>query len=86
VSESRPKLRPKAIWAGILIVVARLGILVFFAWRWLVIQDPLVPRDAIVVLSGHIRTRARSGTDLSPGRAEQIWSSNPSSPAEVLTT
>jgi uncharacterized SAM-binding protein YcdF (DUF218 family) len=88
VSESRPKLRRKLFRAGIWIVVAALGILVFFAMgRWLVIQDPLFQADAIVVLSGHLPERALEAARLyHQGYADQVWISQPSSPSEALKT
>jgi uncharacterized SAM-binding protein YcdF (DUF218 family) len=88
VSESRPKLRRRLFRAGILIVVAALGILVFFDMgRWLVIEDPLAHADAIVVLSGRLPERALEAARLfHQGYADQVWVSQPNSPAEALKT
>ncbi len=69
-------------------MVAALGFLVFFGMgRWLVIQDSLVQADAIVVLSGQLPERALEAARLyHDGYADQVWISQPSSPAEVLQT
>jgi len=71
-----------------LIVVAGLGILVFFGMgRWLVIQDPLVHADAIVVLSGHIPERAlEAARFITRATPIKYGFSQPNSPAEVLKT
>jgi uncharacterized SAM-binding protein YcdF (DUF218 family) len=88
VTESRPKLRQRLIWAGLLAVPVTIGLLVFFGiGRWLVIQDPLVHADAIVVLSGHLPDRALEAARLyQAGYAEQVWISQPVSAAEELKT
>jgi uncharacterized SAM-binding protein YcdF (DUF218 family) len=86
VIESRPKLRRWLIRAGILIVLAAAGFFVFLnIGQWLVVQDPLVHADAIVVLSGRLPERALEAARLyHAGYAEQVWISPPSSPAEEL--
>jgi uncharacterized SAM-binding protein YcdF (DUF218 family) len=83
-----PKLRRWLIWAGIPIVLITTGVLVFFGiGRWLVVQDPLVHADAIVILSGHLPDRAFEAARLySAGYAPQVWISQPLSPAEELKT
>jgi uncharacterized SAM-binding protein YcdF (DUF218 family) len=88
VIELGPKLRRSLIWAGILIVPASIGFLAFFGiGRWLVIQDPLVHADAIVVLSGNLPDRALEAARLyRAGYAEQVWVSQPISPAQALKT
>ncbi len=88
MTESRPKLRRRLIWAGILIVPAAIGFLVFFdIGQWLVVQDPLVRADAIVILSGQLPGRAIEAARLyHAGYAEQVWVSQPISPAEELKT
>jgi len=88
VIELAPKLRGRLIWAGIFIVLAAIGLLAFFGiGRWLVIQDPLVHADAIVVLSGNLPDRALEAARLyHAGYAEQVWVSQPISRAEELKT
>jgi uncharacterized SAM-binding protein YcdF (DUF218 family) len=88
VIELEPKLRGRLIWAGILIVPAAIGLLAFFGiGQWLVIQDPLVHADAILVLSGNLPDRALEAARLyHAGYAEQVWVSQPISPAEELKT
>jgi len=83
-----PKLRRWLVWAGIPIVLITTGVLVFFGiGRWLVVQDPLVHADAIVILSGHLPDRALEAARLySAGYAPQVWISQPLSPAEELKT
>ena len=50
-------------------------------------QDPLAHADAIVVLSGHLPERALEAARLyHAGYAEQVWVSQPDSPAEELKT
>jgi uncharacterized SAM-binding protein YcdF (DUF218 family) len=88
VTESRPKSRRWLMSTGVLIVMGAIGFLVFFGvGRWLVIQDPLVHADAIVILSGHLPDRALEAARLyNAGYAEQVWISQPISPAEELKT
>jgi uncharacterized SAM-binding protein YcdF (DUF218 family) len=83
-----PKLRRWLIGAGISIVLITMGVLVFFGiGRWLVLQDPLVHADAIVILSGNLPDRALEAARLySAGYAQQVWISQGLSPAEELKT
>jgi uncharacterized SAM-binding protein YcdF (DUF218 family) len=83
-----PKLRRWLIWAGIPIVLITMGLLVFLGiGRWLVLQDPLVHADAIVILSGHLPDRALEAARLyGAGYAQQVWISQGLSPAEELKT
>jgi uncharacterized SAM-binding protein YcdF (DUF218 family) len=88
VTESNPKLRRRLIWAGFPIALAAIGFLVFFGiGQWLVIQDPLVHADAIVVLSGRLPERALEAARIyHAGYADQVWVSLPDSPADELKT
>jgi len=88
VTNLKPKLRRSLIWAGIPIVLVSIGFFLFFGvGKWLVIQDPLVHADAIVVLSGHLPDRALEAARLyHAGYAEQVWVSLPVTPAEELKT
>ena len=65
-----------------------MGVVVFFGiGRWLVLQDPLVHADAIVILSGNLPDRALEAARLySAGYAQQVWISQGLSPAEELET
>jgi uncharacterized SAM-binding protein YcdF (DUF218 family) len=76
------------ITAGILTVLAVAGIAVFLTiGQWLVVQDPLVRADVIVILSGHLPDRALEAAQLyRAGYAGQVWISQPISPAEELKT
>ena len=86
--EIDPKLRGRLTWAGIFIALTVIALLAFFGiGRWLVIQDPLVHADAIVVLSGNLPERALEAARLyHAGYAEQVWVSQPISPAQELKT
>jgi uncharacterized SAM-binding protein YcdF (DUF218 family) len=88
VTESKPKTRRRLILGGILIAVAAVGTTVFFTiGQWLVVQDPLVHSDVIVVLSGQLPDRAMQAARLyKAGYAEQVWVSQGLSPAEELKT
>jgi uncharacterized SAM-binding protein YcdF (DUF218 family) len=88
VIEAEPKRRRWLVWAGILTALAIVGIVVFLTiGQWLVIQDSLVHADAIVVLSGRLPERALEAARLyHAGYAEQVWISQPTSPAEELKT
>ena len=53
--------------------------------RWLVVEDPLEPAQAIVVLSGSMPVRARQAAEIyRQGFAPEVWVSRPASPAEEL--
>jgi uncharacterized SAM-binding protein YcdF (DUF218 family) len=86
VTELGPKLRRWLIRAGILIVPVVAGAVVFLnIGQWLIVQDPLAHADAIVVLSGRLPERALEAARLyHAGYAEQVWISQPTSPAEEL--
>jgi uncharacterized SAM-binding protein YcdF (DUF218 family) len=88
VTESRPKLRRWLFLAGVAIVMAAIGFVVFFGiGQWLVVQDPLANADAIVILSGHLPDRALEAARLyGAGYAGQVWISQGLSPAEKLKT
>jgi uncharacterized SAM-binding protein YcdF (DUF218 family) len=88
VTELGPKLRRWLIRAGILIVPVVAGAVVFLnIGQWLIVQDPLAHADAIVVLSGRLPERALEAARLyHAGYAEQVWISQPTSPAEELKT
>jgi uncharacterized SAM-binding protein YcdF (DUF218 family) len=87
VSELEPK-KHRLVWTGILAVLTVAAIVVFLnIGEWLVVQDALVHADAIVVLSGRLPERALEAARLyHAGYAEQVWISQPTSPAEELKT
>jgi len=62
------------------------AVVVFFCiGRWLVVEDPLVHSDTIVVLSGRLPERALEAARLyKGGYADQVWVSPPPSPANEL--
>jgi uncharacterized SAM-binding protein YcdF (DUF218 family) len=86
VIELRPKMRRWLILGGILIVLCGAGTIVFFKiGEWLVIQDPLVHADVIIILSGSLPERALQAADVyKAGYADQVWISPPISPEEEL--
>jgi uncharacterized SAM-binding protein YcdF (DUF218 family) len=71
---------------GILVVAATVAAIGFFTiGQWLVVQDPLAHSDVIVVLSGSLPVRALEAARLyQAGYADQVWVSQPISPAEEL--
>lgn len=57
----------------------------WYVGRWLVVEDPLEPAHAIVVLSGHLPDRAIEAARIYQGNfASQVWVSQPVSPAPQL--
>ena len=72
----------------ILFVLVAAGTLIFFnVGQWLMVQDPLTHSDVIVVLSGRMPERAMEAARLyHAGYADQVWISQPDSPAGVLKT
>ena len=71
---------------GILIVLAGAAATVFFTvGSWLVVEDPLVHADAIVILSGRLPERAIEAARVyKGGYADQVWISPPVSPVDDL--
>ena len=74
------------ILGGILVALSVAGAVVFFKiGEWLVVQDPLIHADAIVILSGSLPERALQAAEVyKAGYADQVWISPPISPAEEL--
>jgi len=53
--------------------------------RWLVVEDPLEPAQAIAVLSGHVPVRALEAAEIyEQGFAAEVWVLRPAGPAEQL--
>ena len=70
---------------GIFIVLAGAAAIFFTVGRWLVVQDPLVHADAIVILSGRLPERALEAARVyRAGYADQVWISPPISPVDEL--
>jgi uncharacterized SAM-binding protein YcdF (DUF218 family) len=86
VTESMSRMRRWLIAVGILTVLGFAGIVIFLTiGQWLVVQDPLVHADVIVILSGHLPDRALEAAQIyRGGYAGQVWISQPISPAEEL--
>ncbi len=80
------KLRRAAIVLLVLAVLAGGGVWTFrHVGTWLVVQDPLEPAHAIVVLSGRMPLRALQAAEIyRQGYAAQVWITRPVSPAEQL--
>jgi uncharacterized SAM-binding protein YcdF (DUF218 family) len=71
---------------GIFMVLAGAAATVFLTiGGWLVVEDPLVHADVIVILSGRLPERAVEAARIyKAGYAEQVWISPPVSPVEDL--
>jgi uncharacterized SAM-binding protein YcdF (DUF218 family) len=70
---------------GIFIVLAGAAAIFFTVGRWLVVEDPLVHVDAIVILSGRLPERALEAARVyQAGYADQVWISPPVSPVDEL--
>jgi uncharacterized SAM-binding protein YcdF (DUF218 family) len=84
--ESKSRKRRWLILGGIFIVIAgAAGALFLTVGRWLMVEDPLVHADVIVVLSGRIPERAVEAARIyKAGYAEQVWISPPVSPVKEL--
>ncbi len=72
--------------AAFLLLLVAVGTYVFFKiGDWLIVQDPLAPADAIVILSGRLPERALEAARLyQAGYAGQVWITPPDSAAEEL--
>ena len=86
MTESKSKMRRWLIPGGSFVVLAVVAATVFFTvGRWLVVEDPLVHADAIVVLSGRLPERALEAARVyQGGYAGQVWISPPVSPVDDL--
>ena len=71
---------------GIFIVLAGVAAtVVLTVGRWLVVEDPLVHADVIVILSGRLPERAVEAARIyRAGYADQVWISPPLSPVDDL--
>lgn len=74
------------ICGGILLLLMGVAAAVFFTvGTWLVVDDPLVHADVIVVLSGRLPERAVEAARVYHGGfADQVWISPPLSPVNAL--
>lgn len=86
VTEPKPAKRRWRVLGGIFIALAAIAAVVLLTiGRWLVVQDPLVHADVIVVLSGSMPVRAMEAARIyQGGYADQVWVSQPVSPVEEL--
>ena len=84
--ESRSRKRRWLIPGGIVIVLLAAATTIFFTvGSWLVVEDPLVHADVIVILSGRLPERAEEAARVyKAGYADQVWISPPVSPASDL--
>jgi uncharacterized SAM-binding protein YcdF (DUF218 family) len=84
---SRRRHRRRALIA--LAVFVLLSVLIVLAFlhvgQWLVVEDPIAPANAIVVLSGGLPERAMEAARIyRRGMAPEVWISPPVSPADAL--
>jgi uncharacterized SAM-binding protein YcdF (DUF218 family) len=86
LSDLKSRLRRWLIPGGIVIVIVVAAATIFFTvGSWLVVEDPLVHADVIVVLSGRLPERAVEAARVyHGGYAEQVWISPPIAPVEDL--
>ena len=86
MTEPRSRIRRWLIPGGIFIVLAVAAATLFFTvGKWLVVEDPLVHADVIVVLSGRLPERALEAARVyQGGYADQVWISPPPSPVAEL--
>src|ERR1700735_2565554 len=79
-------LRRWVVPGGILLLVLIAAAIFFFGvGRWLVVEDPLIHADVIVILSGRLPERAVEAAGVyKAGYADQIWISPPVSPCDSL--
>jgi len=88
LAESSSRMRRWLIPSGIfLLIVVAAATLFFTVGNWLVVEDPLVHADVIVVLSGRLPERALEAARVyKAGYSDLVWISPPISPVEELKT
>ncbi len=85
MTESRSRVRRWLIAGGIIILLAAAAGVFLTVGRWLVVEDPLVHADVILVLSGRLPERAVEAARVyKAGYADQVWISPPISPVDDL--
>lgn len=85
MTESKSKLRRWRVPGAIFIVLAVAAALFLTVGNWLVVEDPLVHADVIVILSGRLPERAIEAARVyHAGYADQVWISPPPSPVDDL--
>ncbi len=88
LAESSSRMRRWLIPSGIfLLIVVAAATLFVTVGNWLVVEDPLVHADVIVVLSGRLPERALEAARIyKAGYSDMVWISPPISPVEELKT
>src|SRR6266704_5508551 len=83
---SRPRSRTLRILSVVAVSGLLLAVVIFFGvGRWLVVEDPLVKAQAIVVLSGAMPLRAVEAAKLfREGYSPEIWLTHSAEPGETL--
>ncbi|MGA7791393.1 MAG: YdcF family protein [Candidatus Acidiferrales bacterium] len=86
LTDSSSGMRRWLIPGGILVVIVVAAATLFFTvGNWLVVEDPLVHADVIVVLSGRLPERALEAARIyKAGYSDLVWVSPPVSPVEEL--
>jgi uncharacterized SAM-binding protein YcdF (DUF218 family) len=85
LTKSKSKLRRWLVPGAIFIVLAVAATLFLTVGNWLVVEDPLVHADVIVILSGRLPERAIEAARVyHAGYADQVWISPPPSPVDDL--
>src|SRR5580704_10621691 len=81
-----PRRRRRFVALAIFLLFCAAAVFVFLTvGKWLVIEDPIAPADAIVVLSGRLPERAIEAARLyHQGLANEVWISPGESPADEL--